>query len=186
MFKRRSVSLIVLVAVAVLVQSAAAQEDLTEVVLGEAVVITAEVVAIDYVDRTLALLGPEGNVVVVEVGYGARNFSQIEVGDKLEVKYFESVAVFIDMHGNKPDASAGHVTARSALGDKPAGVVVETVDISARVHSIDRSKRSVTLKLHDGRVITTRVDKSVAIYDRLKKGDLVHVRHTEAIAISVN
>jgi len=182
----RYLSLIALVVVAVLVQSAAVQADPQEIVLGEAVMITAEVVAIDYVDRNVALLGPEGNVVVVEVGYQARNFDEIEVGDKLTVKYFKSVAIYIDMHGNKPEASAGLVTARSAAGDKPAGIVVETVDISARVHSIDRSTRSVTLKLHDGRTLTTQVDKSVEIYDRLKKGDLVHVRHTEAIAISVN
>ena len=182
----RCLLLIGLVTVAILIQSAAVQADPEEIVLGEAVMITAEVVAIDYVDRALALLGPEGNVVVVEVGYEARNFYEIEVGDELKVKYFEAVAVYIDMHGNKPDASAGLVTARSAAGEKPAAIAVETVDISARVHSIDRSKRSVTLKLHDGRVLTTKVDKSVEIYDRLKKGDLVHVRHTEAIAISVN
>jgi hypothetical protein len=175
-----------LVLVAVLIHSAAVQADPEEIVLGEAVMITAEVVAIDYVDRSLALLGPEGNVVVVEVGYEARNFDEVEVGDQLKVKYFRSVAIYIDMHGNKPEASAGLVTARSAAGDRPAGIVVETVDISARVHHVDRSDRSVTLNLHDGRTITTQVDKSVEIYDRLKKGDLAHVRYTEAIAISVD
>ena len=45
--------------------------------LGDGVVITAEVVAIDRVDRTLALLGPDGNVVAVEVSHAARNFDQI-------------------------------------------------------------------------------------------------------------
>ena len=182
----RCLLLIGLVMVAVVIQSAAVEADPQEIVLGEAVMITAEVVAIDYVDRSLALLGPEGNVVVVEVGYEARNFDEIELGDELKVKYFEAVAVYIEMHGNKPDASAGLVAARSAAGDKPAGIVVETVDISAKVHSIDRSTRSVTLKLHDGRVITTIVDKSVEIYERLEIGDLVHVRHTEAIAIAVD
>ena len=54
------------------------------------------------------------------------------------------------------------------------------------MHSIDWSDRSVTLKLHDGRTLTTQVDKSVEIYDRLKKGDLVYIRYTEAIAISVD
>jgi hypothetical protein len=171
---------------AVLIQSAAGQANPKEVVLEGAVTITAEVVGIDYVDRNVALLGPEGNVVVVEVGYQARNFDEIEVGDQLKVEYYEAVAVFIDMHGNKPAASSALVTARSAAGEKPAGIAVETVDISARVQSIDRSKRSVTLGLHDGRVMTTKVDKSVEIYDRLKKGDLVNVRYTEAFAVSVN
>jgi len=180
------ISLIALFVVAVLGQPVAAGSDPEEVILGEAVVITAEVVGIDRVDRTLVLLGPEGNVVEVEVGYAARNFDQIMVGDQIKVEYFRSVAVYIDMHGNKPEESASLITARAGEGEMPAGVVVETVDISARVHSVDRSKRSVTLSLHNGGTITTQVDKSVKIYDRLKKGDLVHVRYTEAIAISVN
>jgi hypothetical protein len=41
------------------------------VVLGDGVVITAEVVGIDRVDRTLMLLGPEGNVVEIEVSHEA-------------------------------------------------------------------------------------------------------------------
>lgn len=179
-------SLIAVLAVAVLIQSAPVQAGDQEIILGEAVMITAEVVGIDRVDRTVVLLGPEGNVVAVEVGPEARNFDQIRIGDQLKVKYFQSVAVYIDMHGNQPEASAGIVTARSAKGDKPAGFAVETVDISATVHSIDRSKRSVTLSLHSGGTVTTQVDKSVEIYDKLKKGDLVHVRYTEAIAISVD
>ena len=108
----RYVSLIALVVVAVLIHSAAVQADPEEILLDEAVMITAEVVAIDYVDRSLALLGPEGNVLVVKVGYGARNFDEIELMDQLKVKYYKSVAIYIDMHGNKPEASAELVTAR--------------------------------------------------------------------------
>jgi len=36
--------------------------------LGDGVAIAAEVAAIDRTDRTLALMGPEGDVVAVEVG----------------------------------------------------------------------------------------------------------------------
>lgn len=180
------ISLIALVGFAVLAQPVAAGSDPEEVILGEAILITAEVVGIDRVDRTVVLLGPEGNIVEVEVGEAARNFDQIRVGDQLEVKYFRSVAVYIDMQGNQPEASAGVITARSPEGEMPAGVVVETVDISARVHSVDRSTRSVTLLLYNGGTVTTQVDKSVKIYDKLKKGDLVHVRYTQAVAISVN
>jgi hypothetical protein len=117
--------------------------------LGDGVVITAEVVAIDRVDRTLALLGPEGNVVAVEVGYEARNFDQIEVGDQVKVEYYESVALYLGKHGQKPEETAGLVAARSAKGGKPAGVVVEAVDVSATIKSIDKKKRTVTLKLPD-------------------------------------
>ncbi len=87
--------------------------------------------------------------------------------------------------GQKPKARAGLVAARSAKGDKPAGVVVEVVDISAKVQAIDREKRKVTLKRPDGKVVITKVDKSMKAFDTLKVGDSIHARITEAIAISV-
>lgn len=148
-------------------------------------VITAEVVGIDRVDRSVLLLGPEGNVVEVEVSHAARNFDQIEVGDQVKIEYYESVALYLGKHGEKPDASADLVAGRSAKGDKPGGIVVEAVDISATVQTIDRAKRTVTLKGPDGKSVTTKVDPSVKAFDTLKVGDTVHARYTEAIAISV-
>ncbi len=56
---------------------------------------------------------------------------------------------------------------------------------NAEVQAINKQKRSVTLKLQDGRNVTTNVDKSVNAFDTLKVGDSVHARYTEAVAISV-
>lgn len=153
--------------------------------LGDGVVVTAEVVAIDRVDRALALLGPDGNVVAVEVSHAARNFDQIEIGDQVKVAYYESVALYLGKRGQKPDGTVGLVAARSAKGEMPAGIAVEAVDISAELQAIDKQKRAVTLELPDGRKVTTRVDKSVKDFDTLKVGDSIHARYTEAIAISV-
>jgi hypothetical protein len=89
-----------------------------EVEVGEDVVITAEVVGIDRVDRTVMLLGPDGNVVEIEVSHAARNFDQIELGDQVRVEYYESVALYLGKRGQKPEASEGLVAARSAKGDK--------------------------------------------------------------------
>lgn len=153
--------------------------------LGEVAVITAKVVAIDRVDRNATLKGPEGNVVTVEVSHGARNFDQIEIGDQVKVEYYEAVAMYVGKEGAKPEAVAGLITARAPKGEKPADVAVETVDVSATVQAIDKKKRTVTLKGPDGKLVTTRMDKSVQGFDNLKVGDSIHVRFTEAIAISV-
>jgi hypothetical protein len=153
--------------------------------LGEGVVITAEVVGIDKVDRTVALLGPDGDVVEVEVSHEARNFDQIAVGDQVKVMYYESVALYMGNPGEKPEEDVGLVVARAAKGDKPAGVAVEAVDVSATIVKIHKKKRKVTFKLPSGKKVTTKVDKSVKGFDSLKVGDSIHVRYTEAIAISV-
>ena len=67
----------------------------------------------------------------------------------------------------------------------PGGVAVETVDVSATIEKIHEKKRKLVLKLPAGKKVKTKVDKSVKGFDTLKVGDSVHVRYTEAMAISV-
>jgi len=153
--------------------------------LGDAVVVMAEVLAIDKEDRILTLLGPKKNVVDIHVGEEARNFDQIRVGDQLKIEYYESVAIYLGKPGTQPEEDAGLVVARSAKGEKPGGYAVGAVDVSALVVGIDKKKRTLTLELPEGNVVTTEVDKSVQAFDSLKVGDSIHARLTKAIAISV-
>ena len=153
--------------------------------LGDGIVVTAKVVAIDREDRNVLLRGPEGNVVAIEVSRDVRNFDQIEVGDQVKVEYYESVALYLGQPEQRPEAAAGTVVARASKGEKPAGLAVEAVDVSATIRAIDGQKRTVTLQLPDGKQVTTRVDQSVKDFDMLKVGDSIHARYTEAMAISV-
>ena len=86
MNRKMSTVLITLSMLAILVLGIATTVKAQGVEVGDAVVLTAEVVAIDRVDRTLALLGPDGNVVAVEVSHAARNFDQIKIGDQVKVE----------------------------------------------------------------------------------------------------
>ena len=179
------VLMIAFVAVALLGKPALADE-LAAIELDEVVVATAVVVGIDRVDRTLVLLGPEGEVIAIEVGHAARNFDQIQIGDEIEAKYYQSVAIAIERAGGELSESAALVAARSPEGDNPGAVVVETVEVSAEIMAIDRSKRELTLKLPDGRKVKTRVDDEVKIYNDLRVRDVVRVRYTEAVAVTLN
>lgn len=153
--------------------------------LGEVSVITVNVVGIDKKDRTLTLRGPQGDVVTVEVTDDVRNFDQIEVGDKVKVTYYEAVAVYFGEHGTQPKADAGAVFARAPKGAKPGAYAVGAVDVSATVQAINKAKRTVTLKGPDGDEVIVAVDESMKEFDNLRVGDTIHVRYTEAIAISV-
>ena len=153
--------------------------------LGEAVSVQAEVVYIDKADRVVALRGEDGNIVEIDVPEEARNFDQLEVGDRLTATYYESVALYIGEAGSIPDAEADVVAGRSEKGEKPGGFVVGTVEISALVKAIDKENRKVTLEGPDGKTMTVKVDPSVKKLDDLKVGDTVNARITEAIAISV-
>ena len=151
-----------------------------------AVTVTAEVAAVSKADRHVTLVGPQGDVVEIEAGPEVRNFDQIEVGDKVKVTYFESVAIYLGEPGSLPDAKAGAMLKRAPKGEKPAGIMAESIDVSASVVAIDRGRREVTLVLRDGSTTTTDVDPSVEGFDRLKIGDSVHARLTRAIAIEVS
>ena len=153
--------------------------------LGEAMLVTAEVLAVNKADRMITLLGPDDNEVDIKVTEEARNFDQIKVGDQLRVKYFESVAIYLGDAGTQPEVDAAVVVGRSAEGDKPGAYTVSTVDMSAAIVGIDRNERTLTLKLPDGDVVTRDVDPSVQIFDTLRVGDTIHTRMTEAFAISV-
>ncbi len=156
-----------------------------EIELGDTEVITALIVGIDKQDRTLTLIGSEGNVNHFEVGDEVRNFDQIKVGDHVKIGYHESVALYFGEHGTQPESDAGLVVARAPKGAKPGGFAIGAIDVSAMVQEIDRDKRTVTLKGHHGHSTTVKVDKSMKEFDKLSVGDLIHARFTEAIAISV-
>lgn len=166
-------------------QKAQESPDSQRVGLGAGVTLTANVVSIDRVDRSLGLLNPKGRFLSLDVDEAAHNFDQIEIGDELKVVYYESVTLFIGKDGAKPSAIKGMVAARAQKGDMPAGVVVEAVDVTAKVKAIDKATRTVTLSLPDAKELVTKVDPSVKAYDTLEVGDTIHARYTEAFAISV-
>lgn len=182
---RKSVFSIALGLILCLAAGASGQDKDQKVILDDLTVITAEVVGIDFIDRALVLLGPDGDVVVVEVTEEARNFDQIELGDMVTVEYYESVTLYLGNKGETPGESVGHVTARSEKGEKPAGFVVETVDISASVERIDRNRRFLWLKGPDGRTTKVKVGEQHKNFNSLSPRDTIHIRFTEAIAISV-
>jgi hypothetical protein len=160
-------------------------QDKPEVALGESVVITAKVEAIDKQDRTGALRGSAGNVMVVEVDDAVKNFNQIKVGDQVRMEYYEAVAVYFGKPGEQPDTDAGAIVATAAKGQKPAGYAVGAVDVSATVQAIDRAARTVTIKGPEGNAVAVKVGPSVQGFDQLQVGASIHARYVEAIAISV-
>jgi len=57
--------------------------------------------------------------------------------------------------------------------------------VTAKVEAIDLQKRTVTLRGLQGNAVTLKVDEQVKKLDQVQAGDEVVVRHTEAVAITV-
>jgi hypothetical protein len=150
----------------------------------EVVVLTAKVQAVDPEKRTLTLQGPQGNTVTLKVDKNVKNFDQIKVGDQIETEFYDSVAVYLKP-GGKPSAGGEFLVREAPPGHLPKGVVVDTMEVAAKVEAIDKAKRTVTLKGPEGNTVTVKVHKNVKEFDQLKVGDDIVARYTEAVAIAI-
>jgi hypothetical protein len=178
--------------VAATASSAAAQQESQPkdpgkpgVVMADVSVITATVEAVDVAKRTVTLKGPAGDPVTVKVDPSVRNLDQVKPGDQVAVEHYESVALFVRKGGEAPSATEAAAVELAPRGEKPAGFVVDTTEITATVEAIDYQARTVTLKGPRGNMRTIKVDPSVKRFDQVKKGDEVVLRITDALAISV-
>ena len=151
----------------------------------DSITIKATVEDIDPATRTVTLKGEGGKTVNVKCGDEVRNFNQIKKGDQVTVKYYQSVALGLRKPGEPPSAEEQSALLRSEPGEKPGGVAIKTVQISATIESIDKATRQVTLKGPEGKTKTVKAGDEVKNFDSLKVGDQVVATMTEALAIGV-
>ncbi len=151
--------------------------------------VSGTITAIDPVDRMISLLGEEGNVVVVQAGEQVHNFAQLEVGDTVTLMYHRSVAFDLQPAGSgEAGAYIAQDAARAEEGQKPAGIIGETVTVLAPIVAIDRSANTVSVRGPRGNV--QMIDVLKPEYQKqlgkLKIGDLLRITYTEAMAVSVS
>jgi Cu/Ag efflux protein CusF len=150
----------------------------------ESVIVTATVTAIDLKTRRVTLRGPEGNTVTLTVGEQARNLPQVKVGDRVDVEYFQALAVKL-----KPTTSGmqerSDVTAatRAPEGGMPGGAIVNTVHFVATVQAVDKKARLVTVR-GAKQTVELKVSDDVDLR-RVKVGDTVEGTYMEGFAVAV-
>ena len=155
------------------------------IVLTETAQIKAKVEDIDTAKRTVTLKGPRGNTVTLKADPSMENFDQIKKGDQVVATYIESMAVFVAKAGEKPVTGEVEVVKAAPKGDKPSIIAVDTVQETLAVVGIDYKQRKITLKWPDGKTKTVKIHKNVKGFKKIKKGDSIVVRLTEAVAVAV-
>jgi hypothetical protein len=146
--------------------------------------ITATVASIDAANRKVTLATPDGQKTEVKCGPEVVNFDQIRVGDKLKAKVTAELAVAMAAEGAPPTDGGAAVVALSPIGAKPGGVVVNTVQVTAKVTAIDLKRHTATLQFPDGSTRTVAVRDDVDLTKR-KVGEGVVIRTTEALAVTM-
>ena len=152
--------------------------------VGQKLTITAVVEAIDLATRQVTLRGPQGNTETIKVGEEVRNLPQVKVGDRVVVEFYQGLAMALTSSTTSFRKRVETTTAqRAALGQRPAGMVVQTVEVDATVTAVDPQARTVTLR-GPKRTLNLDVAKDIDL-NQIKVGDRVHAVYQEALAISV-
>ena len=148
--------------------------------------IDATVIAIDVTNRYLELSDPEGNEIGLRVGPEVRNLSQVEVGDTLRVTYYSGFTVALSEQG-----AAGTdnlvMADRTAEGERPGAMAGALTRATVTILSIAADGSAVGFHDADGRMQFVDVTRkeSQAFAMQLKRGDLIDIVFTEALAISI-
>ena len=153
-------------------------------VVVDVVKLTGTVKAVDLQNKTATIEGSRGRTVTVNAK-NARNLDQVKVGDKVNLELIDALALYVRKTDAPPSAAEMQMVELAPKGQKPRGLVTETVELTGNVESVDAKKRTIAVKGPAGNVRTLKVDKAVKNFSQIKKGDQVVLRFTEAVALSV-
>ena len=138
------------------------------------------VTKVDKEKRTVTFRGPKGGVATLTVPKESQNFDQVKAGQQYKMKYVEAVAVAIDK--GPASATANREVKLAPKGSKPGGMIVNTVQISGVVDSIDFTNRYVAVRGPKGNVLPLKVAEDVPL-NQLTAGDRITVAYSEALVI---
>jgi Cu/Ag efflux protein CusF len=146
--------------------------------------LTATVEAINRENREVTLKMADGSEEVVKIGPQAVNFDQVEVGDKLNTTYLESMVVSVQKTGGPRSMGKQTTVSLAPKGAMPKAVVTNTIDLRATVDAVDPQKHTVTVTGVQGKTRTMTVDPKVDLTG-IKPGDEVALRYTEALVMEI-
>lgn len=164
-------------------QSTTVNKTATSTTVVDTVRVTATVTAIDATERKLKVTYANGKRVTVKCGPEVRNFNQIHINDRVIILVTEELAIFLDK-GQATGATGDAVVALSPLGAKPGVVMADTVQATVKITAINTSTRKVTFVTKSGDSETVKASEHIDL-TKVKVGDSVTVRRTEAVAVSV-
>ncbi len=152
--------------------------------IAQTVKVSATVEAIDATTRQVTLKGPKGNLFELAIDPSVRNLEQVKVGDQVVVSYLEALTLTLKKDGKELRSNTQTQDgARSAAGERPAGVVAQQIEVTADVIAIDAKTQTVTLR-GPKQVVDLKV-RDPQQFKLVKVGDQVQAVYTQALAMSV-
>ncbi len=133
--------------------------------------------------RMVTLRSLDGSLFDVHVGKEVINLPQVQVGDRVEINYSESITVRLAKPGTIRDES-GEYLATAKPGDRPAAVKVNRTEITATILALHKTNSMAKLKLADGSIAEVTVENPENL-DTVKVGDTISIEYLEVMSIQV-
>jgi hypothetical protein len=151
--------------------------------IAQFVTVVATVESVDRRRRKVTLVGPDGNTQVSRVGPDIEDFDQVEVGDEVEINFFQDMVTEI----REPTAEELQTPLRIVEArpeDNPGMTGLKTIRAVVTIESIDRENLEVTVRGPMGGKRTLPVIFPERL-DQAEVGSTVVVTYTEAMAVSL-
>jgi hypothetical protein len=158
--------------------------------LGQGILVqkTGTVEAVDLASRLVTIKGPEGGMITVQAGDQVKNLDQVKVGDRVNVSYYQSIAVDLVTPGEAPENEVERARVSAEAGAKPGGAVGRQERKTVKILSVDPYKKAISFRDADGRwrEVSVAEPRLEHYLTDLKDGDTVEVIYTEALAVSIS
>jgi ribosomal 50S subunit-recycling heat shock protein len=153
-------------------------------VVVDVVKLSGRVNAIDLEKKTVSIEAAGGRRLTVNANH-ARNLEQLKVGDKVNLEFIDEMALFVRKSDAPSSATEAQAVQLAPKGQKPGGLVAQTIELTGNVEFINTQRRTIALKGPAGNVRMFKINKQAKNFAQVKKGDQMVLRITEVIALSV-
>jgi hypothetical protein len=144
---------------------------------------SATIQAINAETREIRYVTEDGLENTFTAGPAVRNFDQLAVGDQVNVKFQEAVAVYLGKDA-APSAEAGGGIAAAPLGATPGGMALGAAQLTVKVLELDKATRQAKLELPDHVIRQVKVRDGLDL-SQVEVGDSVTVVIAQSLAIDV-
>lgn len=152
------------------------------------VTLQGRITALDKATRAVTVTGADGNSLTVKASPEVRNFDQLKTGDGVLLEYRAAVALDLQPAGTDQvgltSAQANTVPVRGAT---PGGAMTNTITLVTEVAAVDPVANTIALRGPSGntQLIAVQRPDLQAKLPSVKRGDLLRISYTEAVALDI-
>jgi hypothetical protein len=156
--------------------------------VGEADILKASMTiqSIDRAQRLVTLRDDSGLVDTVHLGPEVKRFSELKVGDRVNLTYYQSRILELRKRGTEtgPVGTTGTQVARSQ-GALPAAAVARQATAVVTVISTDLINGLIGVRTDDGRTIRRKVEDR-SLLNGIVADDKIEVTYTQALLVEID